>query len=773
MAGMFFKPAIRVKLTFWFSCIISVLLIIVAHMLYSQGRETLKQEIIQKIGILADYKAADFENYWREKEKIIKILSTRPFILEAVEKLNRAFKAGLDSSEYAAVDEQIRPVLLSYKYGEGFKNFLLVSWEGDVVFSLNRDQYLGINLKKGLHRYCALTRLLDSTGILLEPGISDFEYHPEIDEAADFIAAPLIQAGKISGFAVFQLDAQEMNALAEDYRGLGNTGEILIGAKTGDKVIFIAPTRYDRSAALKREDEFVSGKDNFLTQAVEGTRGQGVGYDYRGKQVVAAWRHIPSFHRGLAVKIDTDEAYAPIQKLKKRILLILIWAVLTGICASFLTVRLILARFYSLYKGIEIINAGDLSYRIAGNSQDEIGYLSRAFDDMVYKLKNIITSRDELNKEIEQREKAEELIRRLAAIVDSSDDAIIGKDLNGIITSWNMGAEKIYGYTAQEAIGKPISILVPGDRPDEIPDFLRKIRNGEVVTNLETVRVCKNGKRIYVSFTSSLIKDREGNIIGASTIARDITERKKAEVELQEAKIKAEVASRAKSDFLSNMSHELRTPLTSIIGFSQILEGGLFGTLNAKQKEHMKYILTSAHHLLSLINDILDLAKVEAGKMEFLPSMVRLKEVLFYSVMILSEKAKSQELALNLDMGPQTEIEFETDERKLKQIMFNLLSNAIKFTSGGGIVQVIVRKPDDNTIEISVADTGIGIKQEDMPKLFQEFTQLRNGLENKSVGTGLGLALTKKLVDVLGGKITVESEYGKGTTFRFTLPVRR
>ncbi len=249
--------------------------------------------------------------------------------------------------------------------------------------------------------------------------------------------------------------------------------------------------------------------------------------------------------------------------------------------------------------------------------------------------------------------------------------------------------------------------------------------------------------------------------------------------QLEAAKRQAETANQAKSDFLANMSHELRTPLNGVIGFSEVLEDGLYGDLNDRQKTYVRHIYNSGKHLLGLINDILDLSKVEAGKMEFDVSRFPIRAVLNSSVVMLKEKAMKHGIALSVEVEPEADIPVEADERKIKQIIFNLLSNAVKFTPDGGRVTVQARlaavengSEEQRMIEVSIEDTGIGIKEEDLPRLFGEFTQLHQSVLTKQYeGTGLGLALTKRLVELHHGSIRVESEYGKGSRFYFTLPV--
>ncbi len=248
---------------------------------------------------------------------------------------------------------------------------------------------------------------------------------------------------------------------------------------------------------------------------------------------------------------------------------------------------------------------------------------------------------------------------------------------------------------------------------------------------------------------------------------RDLAE---ALAQLDEKGRQLEAASRHKSEFLANMSHELRTPLNAILGFSQVLQQKLFGDLNAKQEEYLEDIHSSGNHLLSLINDVLDLSKVEAGQIELEPAPFSLREALERGVVMVRERATQNGIQLGLRLDPEVEV-VTGDERRIRQVIFNLLSNAVKFTPAGGRIDVASARVDGH-VEIAVSDTGPGIAPEDLERIFEEFQQTEAGIRQRE-GTGLGLALSKRLVELHGGRIWVESRSGKGSRFVFTLPIER
>lgn len=356
-----------------------------------------------------------------------------------------------------------------------------------------------------------------------------------------------------------------------------------------------------------------------------------------------------------------------------------------------------------------------------------------------------------------------------AAIVASSDDAIMSTTLEGIITSWNPAAEKVFGYEAHEAIGRPMAILIPPDRIDEEPHILSRIARGETVDHFETVRIQKDGTPIFVSASISPLRDQEGKIIGATKIARDITKAKHIEAALIEAKLAADAANKAKSDFLANMSHEIRTPLNGILGMTQLV---LETELKPTQENYLRKAHASSIALLGTLNDILDYSKIEAGRLEIEHIPLKVEELLGKVNDLFSMRIEEKGLELFFDIGPEVPSDILGDPIRLSQVLNNLVGNAIKFTKQGEIgIKISLKSVTDKTVilRFEVRDTGIGINKAQADHLFQPFTQADTSITRKFGGTGLGLSICHKLVGLMGGEISVSSIPGQGSIFSFTI----
>jgi PAS domain S-box-containing protein len=378
------------------------------------------------------------------------------------------------------------------------------------------------------------------------------------------------------------------------------------------------------------------------------------------------------------------------------------------------------------------------------------------------------------------------------SLIESNVDALMTTDPRGIITDVNRQTEALTGCTRDELIGAPFrNYFTDADRAEAAIN--RVLAEGKV-TDYELTARARDGTLTEVSYNATTFHDRDRRLQGVFASARDVTELKRYERTLQQTNAELETASRMKSEFLANMSHELRTPLNAIIGFSEVLRDGLVGPMSEQQRTFTGDILRSGQHLLSLINDILDLSKVEAGKMLLDLDPVEVSSLFVNSLTIVREKAASRRirLALEAENGLGAIL---VDARKVKQIVYNLLSNAVKFTGDGGVVTLRAARvardrvaqldgkpgrafaPSENTfaefLEISVSDSGIGIAAEDLEHLFKPFSQIDSGLARRFEGTGLGLAMVKLLADLHGGSVAVESEAGVGSRFTVWLPLRR
>jgi len=361
------------------------------------------------------------------------------------------------------------------------------------------------------------------------------------------------------------------------------------------------------------------------------------------------------------------------------------------------------------------------------------------------------------------------------SLFECNIDAIMTTDPASIITDVNKQMEVLTGCTRDELIGAPFKNYFSD--PERAAMSIKQVLREKQVSNFELTACARDGKETVVSFNATTFYDRNRKLQGVFAAARDVTERKRLDQilrekndELESAKLAAEKTNLTKSEFLANMSHELRTPLNSIIGFSEVLQDQFFGAINEKQSDYIDNIITSGKHLLSLINDILDLSKVESGKMLLNLSPFYLRDAVDASLMMLTEKAIKSGIAISIDLSTEADVQIMADERKVKQILFNLLSNAVKFTPAGGMVNVNAERKGD-LIEITVVDTGLGIREEDIPKLFRPFTQLESVYTKAYEGTGLGLALNKQLVELHGGRVWVESLLGSGSRFGFSIPL--
>jgi PAS domain S-box-containing protein len=363
-------------------------------------------------------------------------------------------------------------------------------------------------------------------------------------------------------------------------------------------------------------------------------------------------------------------------------------------------------------------------------------------------------------RDVTERRIAEEAQARLAAIVESSQDAIISKTLDGVIRTWNTGAERLFDYTPGEAIGQPITMIIPPDRRDEEYEILARISRGERIEHFETIRVSKLGRKINISLTVSPIRDSDGLIVGASKVARDITDRKRVEKALEEA-------NQRKDQFIALLAHELRNPLAPLRNGLQVIRlAGDDPSAVALAREMMDRQLS---HMVRLIDDLLDISRVSQNKMELRRSRVLLKDVISSAVETARPAIEEAGHEFTIRLPPEP-VYLDADLTRLAQVFSNLLNNSAKYTERGGRIWLSAER-EGGEVTVYVRDTGLGIPANDLPRIFEMFSQVDRSIERSTGGLGIGLALVKGLVEMHGGTVTATSAgQGKGSTFAVKLP---
>lgn len=396
--------------------------------------------------------------------------------------------------------------------------------------------------------------------------------------------------------------------------------------------------------------------------------------------------------------------------------------------------------------------------------------------------------------DISERMQREAMLARLAAIVESSEDAIVSNDVHGMVASWNRGATQLYGYTPDEAVGQQAAFLFAPGRQGELPAMLQRVREGQVLHHYETQHVDRTGKVMDVSLTvspvfSMALPGQTRTIVGTSMIARDVTQQKALEravrqlnaeleervrartTELQTALAELRHADQLKEAFLAAISHELRTPLTGVLGVAEALEMQVSGPLNSRQLEHVRLLRRSGTRLLEMINSILRYIHLLAGQAQVRQQPCVLAEIGAASIRKVDAQAQLKLVKVELTVEP-PDLVLESDSEALTQLLYNLLDNAVKFTSAGGAVGLqICRQSNPTRIEFAVWDTGIGVADSARERIFEAFTQADGGLARRYEGIGLGLAYAQRMTALMGGEVRVESAVGKGSRFVVSLPV--
>ncbi|MEO5359822.1 MAG: response regulator [Nitrospirota bacterium] len=579
------------------------------------------------------------------------------------------------------------------------------------------------------------------------------------DKVVNYLSCPLVHEDRVLGILVVEATFDRIISITSDYSGLGETGESQLAKfdNNGDALI-IVPMRFDETSALKRN----ISKSNINSPIIQALLNkEHILYDvidYRGEPVMAVTRHIGQTNWGLVIKIDRDDAFSPLIKLRNLFIGFTTVTVILVLIVSFYSARSITRPVANLITASRRIKEGDASALADVSSSDEIGFLSETFNDMTISL---LEARKKLEHDIEEQYKM---------FFENAVESILlceaeGQHIGAIIRA-NRTASEMYGYSIEELQHMSIYDLNVDDKENYDREYLDNILSGERIRG-ETINARKDGHCFPVEFTAVLLEIKDKKYV--ITFSTDITQRKKIEAAQIAARKEAEEANKAKSEFIANISHEIRTPMNAIIGLSSL---ALRTSLTAKQRDYIEKSLLSARSLLGIINDVLDISKIESNKLKMESIDFSLDDILNDIAAIHTLKAEEKGVELIYSLSGEIPRQLIGDPLRLGQVITNLLNNAIKFTAKGEIilsVRALSVMETEVILEFSISDTGIGIKPEQLPLLFQHFTQADTSTTRIYGGTGLGLTICKSLVKQMNGDITVTSDYGKGSTFTFTV----
>ncbi len=821
--------------------IVSVLPIgAVSYWNYRTARTDMKQRIYNELTAIAAAKKEHITQLIKLRQEQVSIIADSYICRTALTQLNRNphNSAKMIVKVNATLKRRVKSV-------EALSEIFVTDATGKVIASSHKG-----DLWRDMSDSDVFTK--GKEGLYLK----DFYFDPELEKKTPLyaIATPIVSGtpGRFLGVVVIRMKAAILTDILTDYSGLGKTGETLLCKRIGDEVVCLNNTRHDPDAALKRKMSIHSPYSVPCIIAANKQEGIIEAFDYRGEKVLAAYAYIPVGNWGLVSKIDAREAFAPLDTMKNRNFYLCLYTII-GLTTIFYLFGGKVARLLAkLAAASQKISEGDMNVMVeVGDTNDEVGILTRAFNLMALKLRESYTY---LERNVAERTQAlemanaklkkqqefnlayndivtminalagtEELLSKglykIASFSDSHAGILYRYDENECILSACAGYALGNNVAQRESLG--LGIGIPGQVAQEkrriivknIPeDTLFKVKDGlgeYVPKSICSFPIMRKDRLLGVLVLASLRDYSEEKIEFIDTMSRQLAvaisnlesyqtvqrqaeelQRQGEELAMQNEELKSQTdellaqqhalaeknrdverANQAKSEFLANMSHELRTPLNSIIGFSEVLEDQLFGELNEAQKKYVHNINTSGMHLLQLINDVLDLSKVEAGNMLLLCEDFPVPAALHDIETAMRNELDKKNLSFDMEIDERL-ASINADKQKFRQVMLNLLSNAVKFTPQGGKIKVIAKGVDGLAVQISVADTGIGIKPEDIKRIFARFQQIDNKTAREYAGTGLGLALTKRFVEMHGGKIWVESDFGKGSTFTFTIPLR-
>ncbi len=799
----------------WFTLVSLLPILVIGNSLLHTFEKEIKNSAIRNVSAIADKKIEQIDSYLQERLLDSSLIRDAITTHEAIIEFSRIFEqSGIESDDYQQIDASYRENFRRFVEDAKYYDLFLISTNGTIIYSQTHESDFATNLFTGPYRDTGLGKVTRHALDNLESSISDFEqYAPSKDAIAAFVATPIILNGEIKGVIALQIYSQRVFAVLSNNIGLGDSGETVVARLEDDQTALVmAPLKYDPEAALKRKIPLNTPPySEAMQKALKGDSGGALTVDYRGKEVVAAWRYLPRMKWGIVVQIDVDEAFSSVYKMHYVGLMILVLTLLAALLGAILFNRRVVDPLKNLNRSALEISASNLHQRVTIEGWDEMRQLAHTFNNMVERLSASNQERNtaeenllQLNQELEHRvaTRTADLQRanvslaikeeEMRSVVEHMVDCVVTTDEKGVILSTNPVMEKLFGYSHDEMIGQNVSIIVP--EPDRSKHdgymenycrtghgqeyvgrpYLPNLHSHSIGLGREVEGIRKDGEHIelYLAVSEYFVGGKR-NFTG---VMRDIREHARMMKDLKQARIDAEQASRAKSAFLAAMSHEIRTPMNGVIGMIDVLRQT---SLSGYQMEMANLIRDSAYALLSIIEDILDFSKIEAGKLEIEKIPMRLASVVENACGMLGHLALTKGVELTLFIDPVIPENVLGDPLRLRQVLVNIINNAIKFSnnqekSGKVSVRVLLTEsnPDQVVITFQIIDNGIGMDKETQDKLFKSFSQGDPSTTRRFGGTGLGLAISHHLAELMDAEITVQSEPQQGSTFIIQMPFK-
>ena len=747
------KKRLLLQLVGYFSILSIVTVLLVAISANVRSREALKKSVIDRLDVATSLKESQVNQWVDNQRRDVNLITQLPDLLVNSE---TAFTKDRESPEFKSSVESLRKFMADIAIVKpNIRQISILTNNGITIVSTDKQ-------KEGKYQSLGNTTTYftrDQSRII----VPNFYISPISGKAAMTFAAPLSnKSGDRMGVVAVDLDLQGIDDIIRTGTGLGVSGETYLVGRLSTKNILISGANNQEVAKDIKSDG--------IAAAAQGKDGEGLYKNYKNVPVLGSYIWIDNLNLALIAEISQLEAFEPSDRLARDILLIGLSSAGILLTAVYLIARRISQPILAIAEAANQVSGGNLNSQAPVLTEDEIGVLAIAFNQMTSQLKASGEQLSDYSRTLEQ--KVEQRTSEIKAIIDNMVDGLVVVDGEDRITQFNPALAGMIGISSK-AIAKAKSYA--------------EIFQGEEILNLVT-STRENPKQVFTE-EFSLPERRIGKAV-ATSIYREVATSEGSELELnylgtviliRDVTIEKEV-DRMKTDFISTVSHELRTPLTSVLGFAKLiqkkLDESIFPLIQTDDKkvnrnirqvtENIEIIVSEGMRLTKLINEVLDVAKIEAGKMQWNMNTLMITEVI--------DRAFSATSALFEQKGLTPIRETESDlpniygnKDRLIQVVINLISNAVKFTEQGHVTCRV--KQTDKSIVVSVIDQGVGISEPDQPKVFERFKQVGDTLTDKPQGTGLGLPISKEIVEHHGGRIWVESELGKGSTFSFSLPI--